>query len=362
MDGNDFFGGLINEEGLKVVDEKHEPPQVDQIYDEVVVDKVDDPPKTDPKDEPEKVIPELDYSVFSKKFGGEWDEGKIKEVIEKGSKYEASVTEIENHKKRVAELEVLETKLADPLTYFSSEDAYIREQFLMKNKDTDPAVLSVLTNLSPNKIEKLSDFEAITTKMLIDNPDIEGGKDGVLELLGEKYSLTPEELADGENLERVVKNKIKLEAKNAKSDLKKMYEGIEVPKKADISAARTSIKSSWETPLKEIIKGIDRLKVTEGIDFIITDDMKDGLFEEHLIRLTNNLTGVSEETAVKITGEIRDRLLLSNMDKIAETIEKDLREKIKAEVRAEIHNTNPLNNQTRERAAAKTITEAIADW
>ena len=358
-DQGDFFGGLIAEEGLKEVGGKVETPQVDQLNDEPTEGAEPPATGTPPPPPPE---PELDYSVFGKKFGGQWDETKVKEALDKSSKYSEIVTERDKHLSRVAELEALETKIADPITYFSSEDAYIREQFLIKNKDMEPAVLNVLTNLSPNKIEKLSDFEAITTKMLIDNPDIEGGKDGAVELLSEKYGLTPEELADDENLERVVKNKIKLEAKNAKGDLKKMYEGIEVPKKADISQARASVKSSWESPLKEIIKGVDKVQVAEGIDFIITEDMKEGLFEQQLISLTNNLTKVSDETAGKITGDIRERLLLENMDKVVETITRDLTEKIKAQVRAEVHNTNPLNSSTREKAAAKTLTEAIADW
>ena len=302
----------------------------------------------------------FDFGVFNKKFGGEWDEEKIKGIIEKGSKYDEVLTEKDSYSKRVSELEGLEK--IDPLSFFSSEDSYIREQFLLKNKDTDPSVLNVLTNLSPSKIEKLSDFDALTTKMLIDNPDTDGGIEGVKEIILDRLGLSEEELADYDNLDRVTKNKIKLEAKSAKGDLKKLYEGIELPKKVDIAQTRVQIKESWESPLKEIVKGIDKLSLAEGFDFVVTDEMKQGLFEESLSDVTNGLIKPSTDSASEIAGKLRSKLRDRYFDKIIETVQKDADEKAKAKYKSQVHNDKPLNEQSRSTSAGLQFEDVLDKW
>ena len=302
----------------------------------------------------------FDYVVFNKKFGGEWDEDKIKGILEKGSKYDEVSLEKDSYLKRVSELEALEDKI-NPLSHFSSEESYLREQLLIKNKDADPQVLNVLTNLSPSKIKDLSDFDALVNKTFIDNPDIDGGIEGVKELILDRFGLSAEELSEG-NLDTLTKNKIKLEAKLAKSGLEKMYDGIEVPKKADLSQTRTVLKESWAAPIKEIVKGIDKLSLAEGFDFTVTDEMKQGLAEEYLSEVSNGLIKPSEETASVIAGKMRSQLRDKYFDKIIQTVQADAREKAKAEMKAEVHNTKPLNEQTRTTSAGQQLEDLIDKW
>lgn len=352
---DNIFESMAQAGGMKIVSAPNEGGKTNEEVKveetaEVKTDHVESPentPKTDP----------FNYELFGKTFGGEWDENRIKETLDKSSKYESVLKEKEDYAKRVQELESIEK--VDPLQFFSSEESFIREQWLLKNKDIDKNVLNVVSNLSPTKVEKLSDFDAVKTKLLIDNPDIEGGDKGAVDLLCERFGVTEEELADYDSLDPLVKNKIKIESKSAKKELKSMFEGIELPKKVDIAETRQSIKTSWEAPLKELVKGIDKLQVAEGYDFIVTDEMKNGLFEEQISNISNHLVKLDEESAKFVAGEMRKELLVRNMDKIIQSVKKDMEEAIRAEIRAEVHNSKPLNNETRATATAKTFQDFL---
>ena len=301
--------------------------------------------------------PQFDAEYFKNTFGVEVpDIESAKGIFEKASKFDEVFNERETYATRIAELEALESKV-DPLSYFSSEDAFVREQFILKNKDIDANVLNVVSNLSPSKVGGLSDFEAVKLKMFIDNPDLEGGQEGVVELLADRYGVTVEELSEGD-LSGVVKNKLKLDGKQAKEGLNKLYEGIDIPKKVDVNQVRTEVKTAWEAPLKEIVKGIDKISIAEGLDFVVTDDMKEGLYDEYLQSLGNSMTKPSVDIGKQIAGEMRKALLIDNIDKLAQFIDKQSEEKWKAHFKAQVHNPNPLNESPK----GEGKTNAAQDW
>jgi len=334
----------------------------DGIFDDIKVPTQDAPPvDTPPADAApvdghvEQVAaptePTFDFETLNKTFGTEYkDVDSIKGVFEKASKYDDVYTQKETASRRVAELEAIEEKV-NPLNFFSSPDAYLREQFLLKNPDLDPGVLKVVSGLTPTIIKDLSPLKALQAQLLVANPDIEGGEEGVAELVADKYGITVEELGDYASLERSVKNKINLDAKTARTELGKLFDGIDVPQKVDLTQARTEIRTAWESPLKELIKGIDKLSIAKDLDFIVTDDMKAGLFDDRLTRLSNGLVKPSEEVMQDIASDIRTRLLIENMDKVVEVISKTEGEKWKEHYRKEVHNTKPLNEQDRENVA-----------
>jgi len=251
-------------------------------------------------------------------------------------------------------LEGIEEKV-NPLTFFSSSDAYLREQFLLKNPALEPEVLKVVSGLTPTGIKELSPLKALQVQMLVSNPDIDGGSEGVAELIADKYGISVDELDSYDTLERNVKNKINLDAKSARAELGKLFDGIDVPQKVDLTQARTEIKTAWESPLKELIKGIDKLSIAEGLDFVVTDDMKAGLFDERLTRLSNGLVKPSAEVLQDMASEIRTQLLISNLDKVVEVISKTKDEQWKEHYRSKVHNTAPLNDQDRMNVTEKSF-------
>ena len=308
---------------------------------------------------PEVVVaaaePVFDFDTFNKTFSTDYkDVDSVKGILEKASKYDEVYTQKETVSKRVAELEAIEEKV-NPLSFFSSPDAYLREQFLLKNPGLDPGVLKVVSGLTPTIIKDLSPLKALQAQLLVANPDIEGGEEGVAELVADKYGITVEELGNYADLERSVKNKINLDAKTARAELGKLFDGIDVPQQVDLTQARTEIKTAWESPLKELIKGIDKLSIAEGLDFVITDDMKAGLFDERLTRLSNGLVKPSEDVMKDMASEIRTQLLTANLDKVVEFISKTEGEKWKEHYRKQVHNTEPLNTQDRENITEKSF-------
>lgn len=329
------------------------------IFNEGTAPAIEAPQTEAPVVESAPVIePTFDFDVFNKTFGGEYkDVDSIKGVFDKASKYEQVATEREQYSKRVAELEGLEAKV-NPLNFFSSPDAYLREQFLLKNPSLEPEVLRVVSDLTPGKIDGLDPLKALKVQMLVANPDIDGGEDGVAELIASKYGISADELVDFENLDRSVKNRIKLDAKTARVDLKKMYDGIDIPQTVDLGQMRTDIKTAWESPLKEIVKGIDKLRLADGYDFTVTDEMKAGILEERLSKLSNNLVKPTQEMGEELSAKIKKELLVKNMDKIVQFIDKTSEEKWKAHFRADVHNTQPLNDQDRQSADGK----SFSDW
>jgi len=324
---------------------------------EAEIPKTEDAPVDAPVDSQE-----FSFDSFNKTFGVDYkDVDSVKGVFDKASKYDQVFTEREQFSKRVSELEVLEEKV-NPLSFFSSPDAYLREQFLLKNPSLDPGVLKVVSDLTPGKIEELSPLKALQVQMLVANPSIDGGEEGVAELIADKYGVSIEELEDYESLDRKVKNKIKLDGQSARGDLKKLYDGIDVPQKVDLNQVRADIKTSWESPLKEMVKGIDKLSIAEGLDFIVTDEMKAGLFEERLSQLSNGLVKPTTEVAQELASEIRKELLTKNLDKIVQFIDKTSEEKWKAHFRGAVHNTTPLNDQNRDNATNQGFSDLLKSW
>lgn len=289
----------------------------------------------------------FNFETFNKAFGTDYkDVEGVKGSLDKASRFDEVFTEKETISKRVAELEGIEEKV-NPLSFFSSPDAYLREQFLLKNPSLEPEVLKVVSGLTPTGIKELSPLKALQVQMLVSNPDIDGGAEGVAELIADKYGISIEELDEYDTLERNVKNKISLDAKSARAELGKLFDGIDVPQKVDLTQARTEVRSAWESPLKELIKGIDKLSIAEGLDFIVTEDMKSGLFDERLTRLSNGLVKPSEEVMQDIASEVRTKLLTANLDKVVEFISKTKDEQWKEHYRTKVHNTAPLNDQDR---------------
>ena len=152
---------------------------------------------------------------------------------------------------------------------------------------------------------------------------------------------------ESEEMDAATRASIKVDVKNAKKRLSDLYQGIDIPQKVDFETARTQLKESWSSPLGDIVKGIDKIQLEEGFDFVVTDDMKQGLFEETLSEIMIRQLKPGQDSASQIVGAIKDKIVLRNIDKVVKSLTSDIREKVKAEVRAEIHNDKPLNSSSR---------------
>ena len=102
-------------------------------------------------------------------------------------------------------------EVEDPSTYFSSPESFKREQLLMKRNDIS---LDVADKIVKSDIKTLSPIEKLELEMLLENPDIKGGLEGVKELIRDKYNLI-----EGEEIPRSIENKILIDSKSAEKKL-----------------------------------------------------------------------------------------------------------------------------------------------
>lgn len=311
-------------------------------------DPIKETPKEEPKGEPVndvKTDPVFDLGAFNKKFSKEFDETTLTEYLSKADRYDELERTHNEFQQKYSELETVARRVTNPLEYFASEDEYIRQQFL-KNKASQfsEESMSVLAKLTPSSIDKLNPWEALKTDMLVSNPDLEGGMDAVDELLRDKYGIE----GDYEQQDTKAKNLIKIDAKNAKANLKRLYEGIEVPKAVNIEESRTQLRDAWDTPLKQMVEGLNKIKVAEGLDFTVTGEMKKGLEEELMTAVLNGWVRPSKDSASELMAYATDKLLMRNMDTVISHITKTKEVELREKIRAELENRAPLNNESKE--------------
>jgi len=282
----------------------------------------------------------IDLSVF-KKFGKEIEsEDALKSLFEKADKYDETRVSHEDAIKRLDEYKNLSEKL-DPMSNFLNEDEYKRQQLLIKRKDelSDDAI-KALSVLTPSKVKELSDQDALKTQLMIDK--------GLSEKKAELYLLNKYGIEDfSEGIDEGIKTAIEVDAIDARRNVAKVYDGIEIPTKVDYETARVQLKESWERPIPELIKSIDKIQIAEGLDFVVTDEMKAGLAESTMNWVMSKQMKPSEAAGAEIIGMVKDQLILKNIDKLAKSIVADTEEKMKAANRAAVHNDRPLNEGNR---------------
>lgn len=284
----------------------------------------------------------LDFSVFEKKFGRKIEkEEELKSLFENADKYVEVETSNKDLAQKLAEYQSLAERL-DPLSNFLNEDEYVRQQFLKKSKDKfDGDVINALSTLSPSKIKNLPESEALKLSLMVE--------DGLTREEADAYLLKKygTDSFDLEEMDLGVRAEIKVDAKSARAKLAKLYDGIDIPQKIDYETARKQVKESWEKPLDEIVKSIKTIKLDEGIDFVVTDDMKEGLFDGTLSELMAKQVKPSKEIGARLYAELQDKIVLSNMSKVVKSMKADLYEQVKEELRKQVHNDKPLNESSR---------------
>lgn len=288
----------------------------------------------------------FDLGSFNKKFSRDFaDEDSLVQAIERASKYGELEPKYQELTTKYSEIEEVAKRGTDPLSWFANEDEYIRQQFLLKKGDKfSPDALNVLTRLTPSSIDKMNAWEVLKTDLLVNN-EIEGGMEAVQELLMDKYGVDTDNF---DEFDQKTRNLIKLDSQKAKLGLKSVYDGIELPRKVDFETSRTQLKEVWQTPLQEIVKGIDTIKIADGIDFSVPDDLKEGLLEETMNELLKSRTSPSVDAGVEIASKLRSKILERGMDKVVAHIKSTVEAQVKEQYRAKVENTEPVNNSSRQ--------------
>lgn len=331
--GNEEKMAALSQIGMPVQPkgDKEEQAVPEEAKEEAVEEKQE--AKQDEKEE------DIDLSVFDKAFGRKVEsKEELNTLFEKADSFEKIKTEYEDIKQKLDEYKSL-AEDKNPLDYFDSEDEYVRYEFLKRNKDKlSEEATKVLSALSPSKVKELDGVEALKIDLMVN--------DGMTGEEAEAYLLKRYDIDDfdSEDLELGVKATIKKDVRNAKASLGKLYEGIEIPKRVDLSAAREERKATWESPLKATLEDVKKIEIADGHEFIVTDDMKKGYYDETLKALIDTGADYSEEAVAKIRQGVEKQILIDNFDKVLKSYATDLEEQFKAKTREQYHNDKPFDS------------------
>lgn len=227
-------------------------------------------PSEAPTEEPkEETI--FEVNDFNKLFESEFEDlDSVKAALasaKRTGELEKQVTELEALK----EENLLLKENLDPMKYFASEDDYKIAQFKKQFPDKDA---STAYKLFSADLTNVSDREVIAQGLLLDNPDLDGGLQGAMELIDNKYGIE-----EGEELDSITKNKLKVDARSARANINSLKSQIQLPDKIDVDTLATQQKELLEQKtekLKDGWSGIAKEAAKTLPDITVTDKDADG--------------------------------------------------------------------------------------
>lgn len=109
---------------------------------------------------------EFDLSTFNKTFGKEYENvDALNTLFEKADGFDKTKSDYESTKQQLDEYKSLAEQL-DPMSYFASEDEYIRQQFLKNNELGEDAV-KALSVLSPSRVNEMDGVDALKVNLMV---------------------------------------------------------------------------------------------------------------------------------------------------------------------------------------------------
>ena len=221
------------------------------------------------------------------------------------------------------------SEIEDPSTYFSSPESYKREQLLKVRPDIS---LDVADKIVKSDIKTLTPIEKLELEMLLENPDIKGGLDGVKELIKDKYGIE-----EGEEIPRHIENKILIDSKSAEKKLeqtrlelkdfeKKDYKAQFESKRVEFENQVRNLEEGWKGAYDKVGQRIKELKlVNKGEDGketeLFTYKLEDEFINESKETLVQTMVNLgvkpdSEEGILAAEEIARGSYLAKNWDKI----------------------------------------------
>jgi len=282
-----------------------------------------------------KSAEEID-SVFGKAKMADEYEPKVKE-------YEAAILRENDYKKQIEEAK----SSLNPLSWFSSPDAYTAEQLRRQFPDKNP---SLLQELATKDLGKIPDADILVKKYLLDNPDLP--EEDVRRTVLEEYGIDADNPSE---VNAVSKTKMRIKANEARKEFAELKGSIKMPEvltDEQRAALQAEARQKKEAAIKPIAEKFSKYEeFTAKVDdkefkWKVPEESQKGLkdlFEGYFLDGGNE---VNKENLESIS-ELRDAVILrDNFASIYKAIEGDVTLKIKAEYDAKLHNDNPENLNT----------------
>lgn len=297
--------------------------------------------------------PSFDINTINKFFGTSLkEEAELREALKHAGEYGTMTQkyqELESKYKALEEKAKETPSLADPLSYFSSPEAYVAEQIRKQRPDVDPSVVSKL--LSHEK-SRLADFDLLVNDTLMNTPNIIGGIDGARELIAKRYGIDLDQ--SPEEWDRTSRNMMMTDARGAEQRISQLKSEIKVPtvrSQEEIAAMHSAevqkVKASWAPYVNELA-GYDKLVVpgNEGSTLLEMEIPKE--FRDSLPDMINNVieqTGItpSPETIADMVDHRNRKFVYDYLPKILEVYGNNVRSELEKKYAGILNNTVPPN-------------------
>lgn len=366
----DLTDEIAEQEGMSILGE--EKPEKSEEPEKESTETTEEPEKEEPEGEPEKTDEESETEPEGEEKP---DEDQPKQEPEKSDPVKVinsifgndSFKSVDDLKKKVTLADDLQNKYGElekknqqlqeqllkntnPLNFFADENEYKKQMLIKKHPDLNRSALSRVISKDVDNMDPLA---AIKNRMMLEHGDIFQSEAEVMEAIADKYDVDfSEESLD--DLPSVKRNKIKLEAKEAKKYFKQLSEEIEMPEEANPEALKKKFeervngaKEAWNGYLqsdtfKEGLSQPFKFKTKAG-DFEFKVD--DKWLQDTSKRVDDVVEALSNQGAVPedkdkqaFLNNARNIYLTRNLEKMLDSFASDVISQLSEKEFEELHN------------------------
>jgi len=331
-------------------------------------DDTDDTKKEETKDKDEKEevsgSPETkspSIEDFNKVLESEYESlDALKEMLTKAKDADALRLSSEEWKSKYNEKEKLLKEYSNPLTYFKDENEYKRQQLLKQHPELNSQLAGEVFS---QDVDKMDSLKAITLKTMLENPGLEDGEQGILELIYDKYGIDPE--TPKSEWDTLTRNKINIESNQAKRFLKEIQGEIKLPETVDFEAnkeaaekaaieAKEKSTKDWKPFVKKMFDKFDKLELTrEGKDgkaekffeYEVDKSFKEDAQDEALDLIVESGLEINEKNLATVVQDLQDQYFLINRNKIMQAFADELVAAKDKEWREKTDNKKPPSDE-----------------
>jgi hypothetical protein len=303
-----------------------------------------------PQDAPKDEFIETFNKRFSTTYKADDEIKGLFELSKKIPQYEADLKtkgdlekSVEQYKRDLSDLQRSESTkyLSSPMM----QKAYIADQLQKKYPDKDPFILQ---EIAMSDVDKMGDLDAVAKERKIKYPTmkLENIKAVILNDLGIDVATNPEEW------DSLAKDKLTMMAGDARENIKKLTQGIELPKVETQEERQTRIdaglskRTEIAAPFKAEYSKFDKFKMGEGLDYDVPKEFQEKLgdmFDEFVVKNGNEPTLEN----IEILNDLRDAFFFNEYKKeVYDAMYKDAETKIKTKLDEKLGNTEVPNAAT----------------
>ena len=261
-----------------------------------------------------------------------------------------SPQKIEALEKQIKEMEAMKEenlmlrKSLDPMQYFETEDDFKAAIFKKQFPDKDP---TVAYQLLTTDVKALSDKDVLAYEKMLNTPGLD--KSDVMAVLDEKYGIE-----EGEELDRVGKAKMRMDATQARQSIAALKNEIKMPDKVDVDSLtaqqremqtqkRELRQDGWKNITQELSKTMSDIVYkddagNELFKYSIGNDFPQDVLQDVVNALSQGDVEVSREAASQVALEMKEKFIARNHEKIVKLAMDHVKNKAEEERLIKQHN------------------------